>query len=138
MNLFRAFRIVIALIALYSMILGVLNWSITSYWLSLLQMPISADYPFWPKQSGAMHVGLALAYGLGAIVPRYFVASTWTIILSKTVAVLFLFSEYFMHSTPIILLAGFGDSSILFVSGAIVWSVYRYNVGQCQSIQDLG
>ncbi len=136
MNLYRTFRIVIALIALYSMILGALNWSITTYWLTLLQMPVSADYPFWPKQSGAMHVGLALVYGLGAIMPSYLAASIWAIILSKIVAVLFLFSEYFMHSEPIILLVGFGDSSILIVTGAIAWSVYRCKEGQGQAIQD--
>ncbi len=136
MNLYRTFRIVIALIALYSLILGVLNWSVTIYWLTLLQMPIPADYPFWPKQSGAMHVGLALAYGLGAIIPRYLAASIWAIILSKIVAVLFLFSEYFMHSTPIILLAGLGDSSILIVTGVIAWNVYRCKDDQGQAIQD--
>lgn len=136
MNLYRTFRIVIALIALYSMILGALNWSITTYWLTLLQMPVSADYLFWPKQCGAMHVGLALAYGFGAIIPRYLAASIWAIILSKIVAILFLFSEYFMHSTPIILLAGLGDSSILIVTGAIAWGVYRCKEGQGQAIQD--
>ncbi len=136
MNLYRTLRIVIALIALYSMILGALNWSITTYWLTLLQMPVSADYLFWPKQSGAMHVGLALAYGLGAIIPRYLAASTWAIILSKFVAILFLFPEFFLHGAPIaILLAGVGDSSILIVTGAIAWSVYRCEDGQGQSIQ---
>lgn len=133
---YYALRIVIALIALYSMILGVLNWTITTYWLTWLQMPISADYPFWPKQSGAMHVGLALAYGLGAIIPRYLAASVWVIILSKIVAVLFLFSEYFMHSAPIILFVGFGDSSILIVTGVIAWNVYRCKDDQGQAIQD--
>jgi hypothetical protein len=41
-----------------------------------------------------------------------------------------------MHSAPIILLAGFGDSSILIVTGAIAWSVYRCKDGQGQAIQD--
>jgi hypothetical protein len=59
--------------------------------------------------------------------PRYLTASTWLIILSKFVAILFLFPEFFLHGAPIaVLLAGLGDLSILIVVGTIALGVYRY------------
>ncbi len=126
MRFYRALRLVTALVALHSLILGVLNWFFTTYWFTLLQMPILGGYPFWPKQSGAFLISLGLGYGIGVLIPQYLTASIWLIILSKFVAILFLFPEFFLHSAPIaVLLAGLGDLSILIVVGAIAWGAYR-------------
>ncbi len=125
-RLYLILRLVTALIALHSLVLGVLNWFFTHYWFTMLQMPILGDYPFWPKQSGAFLVSLGFAYGVGALIPRYLTASIWVVILSKSTAILFLLPEYFMHGAPTaILLAGLGDLSILIVICAITWGVYR-------------
>ncbi len=126
MRLYRTLRLVTALVALHSLTLGVFNWFFTTYWFTLLQMSILGGYPFWPKQSGAFLISLGLGYGIGAVIPRYLTASTWLIILSKFVAILFLFPEFFLHGAPMaVLLAGLGDLSILIVVGAIAWGAYR-------------
>ncbi len=128
MRLYRTLRLVTALVALHSLALGVFNWFFTTYWFTLLQMSILGGYPFWPKQSGAFLISLGLGYGIGAVIPRYLTASTWVIILSKFVAILFLFPEFFLHGAPMaVLLAGLGDLSILIVVGAIAWGAYRCN-----------
>jgi hypothetical protein len=68
---------------------------------------------------------LGFGYGIGVVIPRYLTASTWLIILSKFVAILFLFPEFFSHGAPTaVLLAGLGDLSILIVVGAIAWKAY--------------
>jgi hypothetical protein len=127
MRLYRTQRLVTALVALHSLALGVLSWFFTTHWFMLLQMPISGGYPFWPKQSGAFLISLGLGYGVGAVIPRYLTASTWVIILSKSVAILFLFPEFFLHGAPIaVLLAGLGDLSMLVLVGAIALCAYRY------------
>ncbi len=125
MRLYRTLRLVTALVALHSLTLGVLNWFFTTYWFTLIQMPILGGYPFWPKQSGTFLISLGLGYGIGVLIPRYLTASTWLIILSKFVAILFLFPEFFLHGAPIaVLLAGLGDLSMLIVVGAIAWRAY--------------
>ena len=84
-----------------------------------------------------MHVGLAFAYGLGAIMPRYLDASLRLIILSKSIAVFFLYSAYFMHGRQILVLhAGLVDSTILIVIGVFAWKIYQCKKGQKQTIQD--
>ena len=125
MRFYRALRLVTALAALHSLILGVFNWFFTTYWFTLLQMPILGGYPFWPKQSGAFLISLGFGYGIGVVIPRYQAASIWLIMLSKFVAILFLFPEFFSHGAPIaVLLAGLGDLFILIVVGAIAWKAY--------------
>ncbi len=115
-------RLVTALIALHALILGLLSWFFTHYLFTMLHLPIPGDYHLWAKQSGAMHVSLAFAYGLGAIAPRYIDASVRLIIFSKSIAILFLFPAYFMHGAPIfILLAGLVDLSILIIICVIAW-----------------
>ncbi len=126
MRFYRALRLVTALAALHSLILGVLNWFFTTYWFTLLQMPILGGYPFWPKQSGTFLISLGLGYGIGVVIPRYLTASTWLIMFSTVVAILFLFPEFFLRDAPMaVLLAGLGDLSILIVVGAIAWGAYR-------------
>ncbi len=126
MRLYLILRIVTALIGLHALILGLLNWFFTHYWLIALQMPITGDDSFWPKQSGAMHVGLSFAYGLGAIMPRYLGASVRMIIVSKFIAISFLYSTYFMHGRQVlVLLAGLTDSLILIVIGVFAWIIYQ-------------
>jgi hypothetical protein len=130
-------RLVTALIGLHALILGVLSWFFTHYLFTMLHLPILGDYPLWPKQSGAMHVSLAFAYGLGAIAPRYIDASIRVIILSKSMAILFLFPAFFMHGASIFfLLAGMVDLSILITIGAIAWGVYRCKNGQIQTVKE--
>ncbi len=130
-------RFITALIGLHALILGLLNWLFTHSWLNILNMPILAEFPFWEKQSGAMHVGLAFAYGLGAILPRYLHASVRLIIISKSVAVFFLFSTYFLHGKQlVVLLAGLGDTSILLVISMFALKIYHYRLIQKQSIQN--
>ncbi|GAX59679.1 leucyl-tRNA synthetase [Candidatus Scalindua japonica] len=134
--LYLVLRLVTALIGIHALILGLLNWFFTDYWLKMLQMPITGDSPFWPKQSGAMHVGLAFAYGLGAIMPRYLDASLCLIIISKSIAVLFLYSTFFMHGRELfVLLAGLVDSSILIVICIFAWRIYQRKHAHSDTIQ---
>ncbi|HIE26524.1 TPA: hypothetical protein EYP66_04490 [Candidatus Poribacteria bacterium] len=125
MNRHRISQLVIAIVALHSITLGALNWLFTDQWMMALRMSIP-DITFWPRQSGAFLISLGLGYGLGAFVPRYLRASTLIILFSKSVAVVFLFSEYLFRGASLsVLLAGLGDLSMLIVVGALTRWVYQ-------------
>jgi hypothetical protein len=82
-------------------------------------MPI-LNIPFWSRQSGAFLISLGLGYGMGALARRYLRASVLIIIFAKSVAVVFLLSEFFFRGAPLpILLAGLGDLSMLIVVGVL-------------------
>ena len=135
-RLYLIIRFVTALIALHALVLGLLNWFFTNYWTAVIHMPIIGGDLFWSKQSGAMHVCLAFAYGLGAIMPHYLNASIRMIIFSKSVAILFLCSTYFMHnSQTLVLLACMVDSTILILTCAFAWEIYRCKKTQPQTAQ---
>ncbi len=122
----RLLRIVICLIALYSIVLGILNWLFAVGWMKVMRMPMP-DAAFWPRQSGAFLISMGLAYGLGALSLRYLQTSALVIVLSKSVAVVFLFLEYLFRDAPFaILLAGLGDLSILIIASAVAWWLYRH------------
>ncbi len=134
--LYLILRLVTALIGLHALVLGLLNWFFTYYWTTVIQMPIKGGDLFWSKQSGAMHVCLAFAYGLGAIRPHYLNASVRMIIFSKSVAILFLYTTYFIHHAQVLVLfAGVVDSTILILTCAFVWGIYRYKNTQEQMVQ---
>ncbi len=135
-RLYLLLRLLTALIALHALVLGLLNWFLTHYWTAVIQMPIIGGDLFWSKQSGAMHVGIAFSYGLGAIMPRYLDASLRMIIFSKSIAILFLYSTYFLHHAQIlVLLAGMVDSTILILMCVFAWKIYRYKNTQTQTAQ---
>lgn len=120
----RVLQLFIGLAALHSITLGILNWLFTVNWIGIMGIPFSG-FAFWPRQSGAFLISLGMAYGLGAVSLRYIQASTLVMIFSKSVAVLFLFSEFFLRSAPLaILFAGLGDLGMLIVVTALAWSVF--------------
>ena len=124
----RILRIVTGMVSLHSIALGALNWFFTDSWMELMRIPIS-NAGFWPRQSGAFLMSLGIAYGLGCVSPRHLRTSTLVIILSKSVAVVFLFPEFLIRGAPFaVLLAGFGDLCMLIVVSALAWWVYRYSV----------
>lgn len=129
----RILQIVVGLVALHSIALGGLNWLFTANWMRIMRMPISSG-AFWPRQSGAFLISLGFAYGLGCVVPRYLQMSTLVIILSKSVALVFLFPEFFLRDAPLaILLAGLGDLCMLIVVSILAWWVYRYSASREKS-----
>ena len=131
MNRHRILQIVVALVALHSITLGVMNWLLSASWVIALKMPIPTQTPFWSRQSGALLISLGLGYGLGVLVTRYLQASALIIILSKFVATVFLFPEFLFRDAPwAVLFAGLGDLSMLIVVGALSWWVYQRPAGK--------
>lgn len=122
----RVLRVVVGLVSLHSISLGVVNWLFTANWIKVMRMSVP-DIVFWPRQSGAFLISMGLAYGLGAIAPRHLRTSSLVIIFSKSVAVVFLFPEYFFRDAPLaILFAGFGDLSMLIIVSVLTWWFYRH------------
>ncbi len=123
----RVLRIVVGLVALHSITLGVLNWLFAVNWIKVMRMSMP-DVVFWPRQSGAFLISLGLAYGLGALSSRHLRASAMVIIFSKSVAVVFLFPEYFFRDAPpAIFFAGLGDLCILIVVIVLAWWLYQHS-----------
>jgi len=121
----RVLRIFIGLVALHSITLGTLNWLFAVNWIKVMRMSMP-DVVFWPRQSGAFLISLGLSYGLGAVRLRYLGMSTLVIVLSKSVAVVFLLPEFLFRGAPLaILMAGLGDLCMLIAVGALAYWVYR-------------
>ncbi len=126
----RVLRVVVGLVSLHSISLGVVNWLFTVNWIKVMRMSMP-DVVFWPRQSGAFLISLGLAYGLGAIAPRHLRTSSLVIIFSKSVAVVFLFPEYFFRDAPpAIFFAGLGDLCILITVSALTRWLYRHSASK--------
>lgn len=136
MDRHRVLRIVTGLVALHSITLGTLNWLFAVNWIKVMRMSIP-DVEFWPRQSGAFLISLGLSYGLGAVAVRYLQMSTLVIILSKSVAVIFLFPEFLFRGASLaILFAGLVDLCMLIVVGALAWWVYRHPASKEKSVEE--
>lgn len=84
--------------------------------LATFGFPDSGDV-FFPSQSGIFLLILGFCYLYAAAEPSY----VWTIVLSKTMAVIFLFAHAaFLEAPPITWLALAGDASMLFGVGFLL------------------
>lgn len=105
----RPFRILILLIGAHSCILGVAMLFATERILAVLGFS-TAPPLFFPSQSGIFMLILGILY-LGALAERSYV---WAIVVSKALAVLFLFVHVTMLSAPPVIWAALaGDSTML-------------------------
>ena len=109
-------RAVVALIGVHSVLLGLAMLFFPMSFSKLVGFPPAAS-SFFPSQSGAFLLALGICYLL-ALRDR---ALVWTILVSKTVAVLFLLTHaLFLDAPPSVLAAGVGDFAML---SATLWAM---------------
>jgi len=102
-------RIVILLVGIHSLMLGIAMLVSPRGFSWFVGFPAS-DTIFFPSQAGAFLIALGICYLL-ALRDR---ALVWTILVSKSVAVVFLFAHYlFFDAPPSVLAAGIGDLVML-------------------------
>lgn len=105
----RLLRLLIALVGVHSLVLGTAMLVATRFLLATFGFPAEGSI-FFATQSGVYLVILGVLY-LGALSVPPFV---WSIVLSKTLAVIFLLVHAaFAGAPPIIWLAAAGDAGML-------------------------
>ncbi|MBI3091525.1 MAG: hypothetical protein HYY96_12740 [Candidatus Tectomicrobia bacterium] len=110
MNYARAFRLVMGLVSLHSLVLGLLLYFFTAPVLQAFGFQQGPSL-FYPRQSGVFLFILGIAYLLPAVDLRRFRAFAWFTVVSKLCAVLFLYGEVLVfRASRIVLLAGIGDT----------------------------
>jgi hypothetical protein len=105
-------RVVIVLIGAHSLVLGLAVLTAPRDFTRLVGLPEAAS-TFFPSQSGAFLVALGLCYLL-ALRDR---ALVWTILVSKSIAVVFLLVHFlFLGAPPSVLAAAALDFAMLAVT----------------------
>ena len=110
-------RVVIVVIGAHSVLLGLALLSAPMDFTRFIGFPEAAS-TFFPSQSGAFLLALGICYLL-ALRDRVLV---WTILVSKSVAVVFLLTHFqFLDAPPSVLAAAVGDFAMLSATvGALV------------------
>ena len=102
-------RLVVLLVGVHSLLLGLTMLVAPLAFTSFVGFP-PAGSAFFPAQAGAFLVALGVCYLL-ALGNRSLI---WTILVSKGVAVVFLFTQaLFLGAPPSVLAAGLGDLAML-------------------------
>ncbi len=105
----KLLQLLILLVGIHSCILGVAMLFATRLMVAALGFATSVPL-FFPSQSGIFMLILGLLYLRAIAAPSY----VWTILVSKALAVLFLFAHVvFLAAPPIIWAAGAGDATML-------------------------
>lgn len=121
----RALWLGMLLVSLHSVSLGLALLFLTAPTLALFGFP-PAPHPFFPRQSGAFLVALGLGYSLALAGLERYRGSVLLALISKAVAVAFLFPyALFLGGAPGVLLAGLGDALWLALLGFLALRVYR-------------
>lgn len=123
----RVLRVVLTIASLHSLVLGFLLGVYTNSFLEFMGFPPRTDI-FYPQQSGVFLFILGIGYGIGASDPDRHRGLAALAIISKGLAVLFLFYHVLVLKAPEqILLAGIYDSIFLLLLTFFAWGTYRQN-----------
>ena len=125
MNLYLFERwagVVIALVALHSFILGCVLFAVPGWLLDLFSWDYDGSM-FFTRQAGAFLVSLSFGY----ILALKYREAAFFIVASKIVAVVFLLTEFFFRSAPVIILvAGVFDGVMAIALTVLVIKAVKY------------
>lgn len=122
----RLLRVVLTIASLHSLVLGFFLGMYTNLFLEFMGFPPRTDI-FYPQQSGAFLFILGVGYGIAASDPDRHQGLVVLAIISKGLAVLFLFYHVLVLNAPgQILLAGIYDSLFLLLLSFFAWMSYRH------------
>lgn len=118
---YSALRLLLALIAVHSMLVGLGMIVMPAGIVKQLGFGICPDR-FFPSQGGVFHIVLAVGYGIAAFDVLRFRCLVYYAAAVKAMATLFLFSYVlFVAPIPLVLLSGIGD----FLMFLLLWFMVR-------------
>ena len=121
----RMLRVVLTVASVHSLALGLFLSLYTNPFLELMAFRVQADI-FYPQQSGVFLFILGIGYGIAASEPDRHKGLVALAIVSKGLAILFLFYHVLVLQPPEqVLLAAIYDTAFFLMLTFFAWKSYR-------------